>query len=90
MNKIGMSLARLHKTEKGKAIRLVTARPMSGVQLRRGDGDQYPFSMIELYPETGEGLLIGTLKPYFDESGQLSIKVAGAKPVQLMDVKQAR
>ena len=85
-----VAIARLHKTEKGKAVRLVTARPMSAVQLRYGDGDQYPFSIIELYPEKGEGLLIGTLKPYFNEAGQLSIKVAGSEPVKLINVEQVK
>jgi hypothetical protein len=85
-----VAIARQHKTEKGKAIRLVTARPFSAVQLRYGDGDVYPFSMMELYPEKGEGLLIGTLKPYFDEAGQLSIKVAGTEPVKLINVKQVK
>ena len=85
-----IAIARLHQSDKGRAVRLVTARPMSRIQLRRGDGDVYPFSMIELYPDKGEGIMIGTLKPYFDETGKLSIKVAGAEPVKLINVEQVK
>lgn len=83
-----VAIARVHQTDKGKAVRLVTARPMSGVQLRYGDGNQYPFTITELYPEKGEGIIIGTVRPYFDESGQLSIKVAGSEPIKLINVEQ--
>jgi len=85
-----VAISRVHQTEKGKAIRLITARPISRVQLRYGDGDLYPFSLVELYPEKGEGLIIGTLKPYFDESGQVSAKVAGTEPIKLINVEQVK
>jgi len=83
-----VAIARVHQTDKGKAVRLVTARPMSGIQLRYGDGDQYPFTIMELYPEKGEGLIIGTVRPAFDEDGQLTIQVAGSEPIKLINVEQ--
>ena len=85
-----VAMARLHQTDKGRAVRLITARPFSAVQLRHGDGNLYPFSMMELYPEEGEGILFGTLKPYFDETGRLSIKVAGTEPLKLTNVEQVK
>jgi hypothetical protein len=85
-----VAIARVHQTDKGKAIRLVTARPMSRLQLRYGDGDQYPFTIMELYPEKGEGLIIGTVRPYFDEEGRLSVQVAGSQPVKLINVEQIK
>lgn len=83
-----VAIARVHQTDKGKAVRLITARPMSGIQLRYGDGDLYPFTIMELYPEKGEGIILGTVQPYFDEDGRLSIKVAGTKSIELINVAQ--
>ena len=38
--------------------------------------------------EKGEGLIIGTVRPDFDEAGRLSVQAAGSEPVKLINVER--
>jgi hypothetical protein len=76
-----LSIARVHQTEEGKVIRLVTPRPVSFFEAyRSGRSMDYPFTIMEIRLNKegkGEGSIMGGAQLRFDKDGQLNIESYG-------------
>jgi hypothetical protein len=89
---VAVAVARIRETEGGKRVRLVTTRPVSFLQARRGETpDQFPYTVMDLYLDAngkGNGSVLSALKVVFDDDGQLQIQGLGGDPVDLINVEK--
>ena len=85
-----IAIARLHATEEGKVIRLVTARSVSFFEAyRSGRSMDYPFTIMELRLDNegkGEGSIMGGARLRF-EKGQLDIESFGNQYAKLVNIR---
>jgi len=91
---IGTELAviRVHDTDQGKLINLVTARNMSFLELYvSGRTTNYPYSFLQLLVDEegkGQGTVILAARFSFDKEGNLEIESYGLQPFQLWNVER--
>jgi len=88
---VAVAVARVRETEGGKRVRLVTTRPVSFLQARRGEiSDQYPYTIMDLYLDNdgkGQGSVVSAIKVFFDDDGQLQLQGLGGNPLDLINVE---
>ena len=91
---VAVAVARIRETESGKRIRLVTTRPVSFLQARRGEiVDEFPYTIMDLYlneDSKGQGSIVSAIKVSFDDDGQLQIQVLGGDPLDLINVEKVK
>ena len=91
---VAVAAARIRETEGGKRVRLVTTRPVSFLQARRGEmADQFPYTVMDLYLDAngkGNGSVLSALKVVFDDDGQLQIQGVGGDPVDIINVERVK
>jgi len=91
---VAVAVARVRDTEGGQRVRLVTTRPVSFLQARRGEmADQFPYTVMDLYLDAdgkGNGTVLSALRVFFDDDGQLQIQGLGGDPVDLINVERVQ
>ena len=91
---IDVAIAREVDTAAGRTIRLVTARHMSFLELRRGErSTDYPFSWVELTLDKegrGQGTAFLAFKPKFTKDDTLEIESLGNQPLRLLNVRREK
>ena len=91
---VAVAVARLRKTEGGHRVRLVTTRPVSFLQARRGEiADQFPYTVVDLYLDEsgkGNGSVLSALRVFFDDDGQIQIQGLGGDPLDLINVERVK
>ena len=91
---VAVAVARVRETEGGQRVRLVTTRPVSFLQARRGEiADQFPYTVMDLYLDDegkGNGSVLSALRVFFDDDGKLQIQGVGGDPVDLINVERVK
>ena len=91
---VGTELAviRVHETDQGKLINLVTSRNMSFLELyASGRSRDYPYSFLQILVDEegkGQGTVILAARFSFDKENNLEIESYGLQPFQLWNVQR--
>ena len=91
---VGMDVnfIRVLKSNKGQTIRLVTARQMSFLELKRsGLSTQYPFGILDLTVGNDgkiEGRIIAAAKVQFNKDNVVEVKSYGSDAIRLLNIKK--
>jgi len=89
-----VKVIRMHKTEKGRRIFLVTDRPISFVELYNGTRSRdYEFGVVQLdldEKDNGEGAMLVATKIRFDTNNELELEHYGIDPVRLANVRKEK
>ncbi len=89
-----LSVASSFQTDKGRKIRLVTARPILWSEVMGATrSEQYEYGVIEFTLDekgkgVGEGVVIPMAKVFFDKDGQLVVETLGTGPQKLLSVSK--
>lgn len=89
-----LSVASSFLTDKGRKIRLVTARPIRWSEVMGATrSEEYEYGVIEFTLDekgkgVGEGAVIPMAKVFFDKNGQLVVETLGTGPQKLLSVSK--
>lgn len=89
---VDVNYVRVLNSDKGKIIRMVTARPMSFLELRNnGRSTDYPFGIVELVIGNDgkvEGSIIAAAKIEINKDNVLEVESYGTQPLRLMSLRK--
>ena len=89
-----LSVASSFQTDKGRKIRLVTARPILWAEVMGATrSEEYEYGVIEFTLDekgkgVGEGVVVPMAKVFFDKNGQLVVENLGTGPQKLLSVSK--
>lgn len=89
---IDVNFIRVLQSDKGKIIRLATARQMSFLELKRsGLSTEYPFGILELTVGNDgkiEGTITAAAKIQFNKDNVLEVKSYGSERLRLLNIRK--
>lgn len=89
---IDINYIRVLKSDKGQTIRMVTARQMSFLEIKRsGLSTEYPFGVLDLTIGNDgkmEGKVIAAAKIQFNKDNAVEIKSYGSDSVRLLNIRK--